>query len=138
MVCDVKFLKKLLRKQKKIEENNLSIHHESIKYIKLGQAQKLYIEHVAKPYYKAIVDYMVNRPTKIFVISGVDAVKKVRKFIGATMPDNAEKNTIRNMFKVDPLNDPITNAIRNTVHASADLEAATYEIKVIMGTYFNY
>lgn len=116
---------------RKIAENGLTIVKEEVRQITLDEGKNLYAEHEGKSFYQYLVDYMVGDKVKLILLEGDDAISKVRKFIGATLPADADPGTIRAEFKIDPVKHPKTGLIRNTVHASADPEAAKHEINAV-------
>jgi nucleoside-diphosphate kinase len=83
-------------------------------------AEKHYAEHVGKPFYNGLVNYITSGPVFAMVWVGEDAVKLVRQTVGATKPAEAAPGTIRHDFaaKMD----------RNLIHASDSPETAEREI----------
>jgi len=84
-------------------------------------AEEHYAEHVGKPFYEKLVNFMTSGPIVAMVIEGREAIKVVRKLAGATDPVEAEPGTIRGDFS--------TLEPANTLHASDSPEAAEREIK---------
>ena len=76
--------------------------------------------------------YLTKGPVVAMVLSGEDAIKKVRKITGYTDPSEAEKGTIRG----DLGNDTILKAnqehrsVYNLIHASGNPEEAEKEINL--------
>lgn len=95
---------------------------EALKMLKMTKelAAKHYVEHIGKSYYIKLVDFMISGPLVALVLSGENAIQKVRKINGATNPANAEANTIRARFATD--------STLNAVHASDCIENAQREI----------
>ena len=113
-----------------IEKRGLVI--EKIRFIEklsLGQVEELYAEHKEKEWFHTTTDYFVNKSVIVLIISGDNAVSKMREIIGATDPINAEENTIRGRFglKSDNLADRITD---NIIHGCAKPEFVTREQKI--------
>ena len=103
-----------------IEDNNLRIIAQ--KRIKLSKekAEGFYSVHKDKPFFTDLIDYMTSGPVIIQVLEGENAIEKYRKVMGATNPENAEKDTIRKQFAL--------NIQENSVHGSDSEENAITEI----------
>jgi len=104
-----------------IEENGLKI--KGLKMIKLNKkdAKNFYIEHKGKDFYTPLVNFMSSNPCIVMVVSGNNAIKKLRKIAGKTDPKEAKPMTIRRMFARD--------GRHNIVHASDSKKSAKREIK---------
>lgn len=63
---------------------------------------------------------MMEAPVVVMVLSGNNAIARVRHLVGATNPLEAQPGTIRG--------DLALSQTRNTVHASDSVEAAQVEI----------
>ncbi|MDO5746888.1 MAG: nucleoside-diphosphate kinase [Actinomycetaceae bacterium] len=85
-----------------------------------------YAEHVNKPFYKGLIDYMMSAPVVAAVIEGQNVVEGLRSLTGATKPTEAAPGTIRGDFARDWDDD----SVRNIVHASDSLESAWREIPI--------
>lgn len=83
-------------------------------------AEEHYAEHVGKPFYAGLLDYITSAPVVALVLEGKGAVATSRSTIGATNPANAAPGTIRADLAVE--------TGRNLVHGSADPEAAAREV----------
>ena len=90
--------------------------------VTLDQARRHYAVHEGKPFYDRLVRYIMSSPVVVLVLEAPDAVAQLRRFVGATKPNEAEAGTIRGDFGTD-----ISN---NLVHASDSLENAEYELAV--------
>ena len=103
-----------------IEDNNLRIIAQ--KRIKLSKekAEGFYSVHKDKPFFKDLIEYMTSGPVIIQVLEGENAIENYRKVMGATNPENAEKDTIRKQFAL--------NIQENSVHGSDSEESAITEI----------
>ena len=104
-----------------IETNGLRIIAQ--KRIKLTneQAKKFYDVHNDKPFFPDLIEYMTSEPVVVQVLQADNAVKKYRKVMGATNPENAEEGTIRKLFAL--------NVQENSVHGSDSDENALKEIE---------
>ena len=85
-------------------------------------AAKHYAEHIGKPFYKDLVEFMTSSPLVAMVLTGENAIAKVREVNGATNPANAADGTIRKLYA-----DSVT---KNAVHASDSPENAAREIAI--------
>jgi len=84
------------------------------------QAEEFYQEHSARPFFSALVDFMISGPVVVQVLSGQDAIGVARKIMGATNPVEAEAGTIRREFA--------KSIDENIVHGSDSAAAAVREI----------
>lgn len=85
-------------------------------------AAKHYAEHVGRPYYPALVDFMTSAPIMALILAGEDVIKKIRELNGATNPSEAAEGTVRRLFA--------ENKTKNAVHASDSPESAAREIPI--------
>ena len=85
-------------------------------------AAKHYAEHIGRPYYPALVEFMTAAPIMALVLSGDNVIKKVRELNGATNPAEAADGTVRKLFAADKTH--------NAVHASDSSESAAREIPI--------
>ncbi|KON28022.1 nucleoside diphosphate kinase [miscellaneous Crenarchaeota group archaeon SMTZ-80] len=89
-------------------------------------AGKLYSIHLGKKFYDELITYVTSGAVIVMVIEGINAVRLIRKIIGATNPLEAEMGSIRGDYGSD-----ITY---NLIHASDSLETAEREIKIFFNT----
>ena len=89
-------------------------------------AEKHYAEHVGKPFYDDLVDFIGRSPAVAMVIEGPeDTWEIVRKMMGATNAAQAESGTIRGDFSA--------LFTENLVHGSDSAESAKREIEIFFG-----
>ena len=88
-------------------------------------AAKHYAEHIGRPFYTALVEFMTSAPLMALVVGGDDVIKKVRELNGATNPAEAAEGTVRKLFAEDKT--------KNAVHASDSKESAAREIPIFFG-----
>lgn len=76
------------------------------------------------------IEFLTSAPVIALVLEGNDAIAKVRKVAGFTIPAMAEPGTIRGDFSADSpvLANPRKRAVHNMIHASGNLEEAQLEI----------
>lgn len=81
---------------------------------------KHYAHVIDRPFYPTLKNYMTSAPVNIMILSGEDAVSRVRTIIGCTDSKEAKEGTIRNLYGTDKT--------YNAVHASDSVENAKIEI----------
>lgn len=88
-------------------------------------ARHFYAEHMDKPHFGRLIDYMTSGPACFLELERGNAIERARRLAGATDPDEAAPGTIRGDFGID--------LPRNSVHASDCVEAAEREIALVFG-----
>ena len=88
-----------------------------------------YAEHVSKPFYKNLEDFITSAPIVALAIEGLEAIRVVRDMLGATNGLKAAPGTIRG----DLARDMGTKVVQNIVHGSDSTESAQREIKIFFG-----
>jgi nucleoside-diphosphate kinase len=85
-------------------------------------ANRHYAEHVDKPFFGELVEFITGGPLVAAVFEGVDAVAAARQLIGATNPIEAAPGSIRGDYAVE--------VTFNLVHGSDSDESAAREIEI--------
>ncbi len=79
-----------------------------------------------------LLKYIKSGPIIAMVLEGVDAIKNVRKIVGATYPSESAPGTIRGDFA--HISKDYANAlnldVKNLIHASGDKEDAAHEVPI--------
>ena len=88
--------------------------------------EKHYAEHVGKPFYEPLVEFMMSGPIVAIVASGNRVIEGFRSLAGATDPTIAAPGTIRG----DLARDQGTKVLQNLVHGSDSPESAAREIQI--------
>jgi nucleoside-diphosphate kinase len=88
--------------------------------------EKHYAEHVGKPFYEPLVEFMMSGPIVAIVASGNRVIEGFRSLAGATDPTIAAPGTIRG----DLARDQGTKVMQNLVHGSDSPESAAREIQI--------
>ncbi len=88
--------------------------------------EKHYAEHVGKPFYEPLVEFMMSGPIVAIVASGNRVIEGFRSLAGATDPTVAAPGTIRG----DLARDQGTKVMQNLVHGSDSPESAAREIQI--------
>jgi nucleoside-diphosphate kinase len=83
-----------------------------------------YAEHVGKPFYLPLVDFMLSGPVVAVVVEGNRVIEGFRSLAGATDPTAAAPGTIRG----DLGRDWGLSVVQNIVHGSDSPESAAREI----------
>lgn len=81
-----------------------------------------YAEHVEKPFYADLKDFITSAPITAMVIEGDEAIALCRKMMGATKFSEAEPGTIRGDYAF--------SFTENLVHGSDGAESAKREIDI--------
>jgi nucleoside-diphosphate kinase len=81
-----------------------------------------YAEHVGKPFYEPLVEFMSSGPAVALVVEGERVIEGVRALAGPTDPIAAAPGSIRGDFG--------TIVRENLIHASDSEESAEREIKI--------
>lgn len=88
--------------------------------------EKHYAEHVGKPFYEPLVEFMMSGPIVAIVASGNRVIEGFRSLAGVTDPTVAAPGTIRG----DLARDQGTKVMQNLVHGSDSPESAAREIQI--------
>jgi len=91
-----------------------------------GLLEQHYAEHVGKPFYEPLVEFMMSGPIVAIVASGNRVIEGFRSLAGATDPTVAAPGTIRG----DLARDQGTKVVQNIVHGSDSPESAAREIQI--------
>ncbi|MBT9168229.1 MAG: Nucleoside diphosphate kinase [Syntrophomonadaceae bacterium] len=89
-------------------------------------AAKHYGEHVGKPFYGGLLEFITSVPVVAMVWQGLNAVAVARTMMGKTNPADAAPGTIRGDLAVFMGN--------NVVHGSDSPESAEREIKLFFSS----
>ncbi|MGH3310295.1 MAG: nucleoside-diphosphate kinase [Streptomyces sp.] len=81
-----------------------------------------YAEHVGKPFYEPLVEFMESGPSVVLVVEGERVIEGVRTLTGPTDPIAAVPGSIRGDFG--------TIVRENLIHASDSEESAERELKI--------
>jgi len=104
----------------RFEKAGLQIIAARMEHLSEMEAKAFYAVHEDRPFYNALVNFMISGPVMVQVLYGENAVAKHREIMGATNPKEAAAGTIRADF-ADSIDE-------NAVHGSDALETAAEEI----------
>ena len=118
----------------RFEHAGLKIHAIRFDNVAREKSRQHYAEHLEKDFYPSLEDYITSGPILIMILGGLDAIPKIRRMIGDTVPGNALPGTIRGDFahqsKAPQESTASQQPLRNLIHASATTSDAETEIKV--------
>ena len=106
----------------RFERRGLKIVALKLVKISIELAREHYEEHVDKPFFQSLVDYITWCPVAAMVVQGPRAIEIARTTIGSTSPIAAAPGSIRGDLGV--------SVSRNLVHASDSAAAAEREVKL--------
>ena len=104
----------------RFEKAGLKVAASKMKQLSKQEAEGFYAVHRERPFFSALVEFMISGPVMIQVLEGEGAVLKNRDLMGATNPKDAAPGTIRADF-ADSID-------ANAVHGSDSLENAAIEV----------
>lgn len=104
----------------RFEKAGLKVVASKMKHLSKQEAEGFYAVHRERPFFAALVEFMISGPVVIQTLQGENAVLKHRELMGATNPKDAAPGTIRADF-ADSID-------ANAVHGSDSLENAAIEI----------
>lgn len=106
----------------RLEQKGFRIAALKLIQVSAEQARAHYAAHEGKPFYPGLVTYITSSPVVALVLEAPDAVAQLRRFAGATKPNEADPGSLRGSFGLD-----ISN---NIIHASDSPESAASETAV--------
>jgi nucleoside-diphosphate kinase len=104
----------------RFEKAGLKIVAAKYKQLSRAEAEGFYAVHKERPFFGALVDFMISGPVMIQALEGEGAILKNRDLMGATDPKKAAPGTIRADFA--------QSIDANAVHGSDAPETAAQEI----------
>lgn len=79
----------------RFEKKGFKIVGLKMMHVTKERAEKHYEEHVNKPFYPRLVEYITGGPIVAMALEGVKAISAARKLMGCTDPQEAEQGSIR-------------------------------------------
>ncbi|MCP4766292.1 MAG: nucleoside-diphosphate kinase, partial [Gammaproteobacteria bacterium] len=89
-------------------------------------ARQHYAEHVEKPFYPSLEEFITSAPVVAMAIDGLEVISVVRDILGATSGLKASAGTIRGDYS--------SSRQMNLVHASDSEESASRELELYFNT----
>jgi len=108
-----------------VEEKGFRIVEARFARLTREQCNEFYAEHVGKPFFPELVDFMTSGPVLLCCLQREGAVTMLREVIGATDPALAAEGTVRRLYA--------ESKGRNSVHASDSVASAEREVKLFFG-----
>ena len=106
----------------RLERRGLKLVAMKLMQVDDALAREHYGEHVERPFFQGLVDFITSSPVVAMVWEADGAVEIVRQTMGSTNPVNASPGTIRGDLGL--------NIGRNLVHGSDSPESAAREIRL--------
>ncbi len=110
---------------KRFEDKGLNIVAMKMIRVTPELARQHYAEHVEKPFYPSLEEFITSAPVVAMAIDGLEVISVVRDVLGATSGLKATAGTIRGDYS--------SSRQMNLVHASDSEESASRELEL----YFN-
>jgi nucleoside-diphosphate kinase len=107
---------------RRFELRGLVIREARLLTVDRALAEEHYAEHLEKPFYGELVEFITSGPTLALVLEGEGAIATVRTTIGATNPADAGPGTIRG--------DLALSMPDNLVHGSDSPESSARELSL--------
>src|SRR6266508_6347557 len=109
---------------RRIEAKGLTLVAVELRTLDRSLAEEHYAEHVGKPFYGELLDFITSGPVVAMVVEGPsdNTWHLVRTLMGATNVDDAQPGSIRGDFA--------TTTTSNLVHGADGPESADREIKL--------
>ncbi len=104
----------------RFETAGLKVVAAKLKHLSRAEAEGFYAVHKERPFFNALVEFMISGPVMIQALQGENAMQVKRDLMGATNPKEAAAGTIRADFA--------ESIDANAVHGSDSLENAAIEI----------
>ena len=104
----------------RFEKAGLKVIAARMSRLSRGDAEGFYAVHKGRPFFEALVEFMISGPVMIQVLEGENAIQKNRDLMGATDPKKAAAGTIRADFA--------QSIDANAVHGSDAIETARDEV----------
>lgn len=110
----------------RFEKNGLKVVALKMRHLSKKEAEGFYAVHRQRPFFASLTEFMSSGPVVLMVLSGEDAIRKVRESMGATDPAKAAPGTIRK--------DLAGSIEENIVHGSDGPDTAASEIPYFFNT----
>lgn len=104
----------------RLERRGLTLVAMKLMQVDEALAKRHYAEHVDKPFFGGLIEFITSSPIVASVFEGARAVETVRRTMGATDPLEATPGTVRGDLALS-----VTN---NLMHGSDSEESAAKEI----------
>ncbi len=109
----------------RLERKGLRLEKIRMLHIDEDLARRHYAEHVEKPFFPDLLEFITSGPVVAMEWSGESAIAVCRTLMGATNPREAAPGTIRGDFGLE--------VTENLVHGSDGPESAARELALFFG-----
>jgi nucleoside-diphosphate kinase len=106
----------------RIESKGLTLAALELRTVDRALAEQHYAEHVDKPFFEDLIEFITSGPLVAAVVQGPRAIEAFRQLAGATDPVHAATGSIRGDHALEVQN--------NIVHGSDGPDASEREIKL--------
>lgn len=105
---------------RRFEQRGVKVAALKLMQITPALAAEHYNEHIGKPFFNDLVDFITSGPVAAMVLEGENAVAMVRAMMGATNPQDSAPGTIRGDYGM--------TINKNIIHGSDSTISAVREI----------
>ncbi len=109
----------------RLEKAGLRIVASKMLHLTCVRAEGFYAVHRARPFFGALIEFMISGPVLVQVLEGEGAIARNREIMGATDPAQAAPGTVRADFAA--------SIDENAVHGSDGPDTAPTEIAFFFG-----
>ena len=106
----------------RIEQKGLKIRGMKLMNVTEEIAGRHYEEHVDRPFFGSLVDFITSSPVVAMAVAGDNAVQVMRTIMGSTNPQEADPGTIRGDFGM--------TIGMNLIHGSDSADSAVRELGI--------
>ena len=107
---------------KRLENRGLLLVGAKFMDVSQELAETHYAIHEGKPFYDGLIAYITSSPVMAMAWEGPEAIKAIRKTMGATQPTEASPGSVRHDFGL--------MVGRNLTHASDSVENGVKEVEL--------
>lgn len=109
----------------RVESKGFKITQMKMMTISKELAEEHYQEHVEKPFFGDLVNFITSGPVVAMEVQGENVVAQIRNLMGSTNPSDSTPGSIRG--------DLATELDKNVVHGSDSEESAKRELSIFFG-----
>ncbi len=106
----------------RLERKGLALVAMELRTLERATAEEHYAEHVERPFFGELVDFITGGPLVALVVEGPRAVEAVRTLMGVTDPVKSAPGSLRGDYALE--------IGQNLVHGSDSPESAAREVKI--------
>ena len=107
---------------RRIEAKGFTLTRMELRTLDRATAEQHYAEHVERPFFGELVEFITSGPLVCLAVSGENAIAGMRQLAGATNPIEAAPGSIRGDFA--------TIIGENLIHGSDSPESAARELGI--------